>query len=193
MYHGVPDQLSRVEAAQVDAEMSVDPELFQLLDRDQEWEFELSDKDVPAMMDMISAYDWYADAHSMGWVARHDQPHRAPLDLGFEDNATGDKLLPAIDLGFEHNAAGDKPLPAIDLGFHQNAASDKSLPAIDLGFHQNAAGDNPFPAMGFEDYATGNKPVPAIDLGFDQSAASDKSLQAIDLGFRQNAAGDIDL
>jgi hypothetical protein len=64
MYHGVPDLLSRAEAAQVDAEMSVDPEcrcqdllvhsqltvcpVFHLLDHDREREFELSDKDVPA-------------------------------------------------------------------------------------------------------------------------------------------------
>jgi hypothetical protein len=120
-------------------------------------------------------------ARSMGWVVRHDQPHREPLDLGFEDNATTDGPRPAIDLGFENNAAGDKQLPTIDLGFDQNAAGNNPFPTI---------GDNPFPAMGFEDFAAGNKPLPAIDLGFDQNAAGDKSLPAIDLGFDQNAAGD---
>ncbi|KAJ8580016.1 hypothetical protein M405DRAFT_869796 [Rhizopogon salebrosus TDB-379] len=173
------DRLSRAEAAQVDAEMSSDPELFQLLDRDRERESELSDKDVPAMMDMISAYDRYNDgielpnvldqilmtmmttARSMGWV-KGQELH--PLNLGFNQ-----EVLPA------HTSAGRFPLPPLNLGFDEGvaamdlgdggtlpAASTVALRPLNLGF-------GTLTAAGAEAHASAGKfALPPLNLGFDE-------------------------
>ena len=62
MYKGIPDTLTRAEAAHVDAQLSSNPEcmcilcrarftdrltVFKLLDRDREREAELSEQDAP--------------------------------------------------------------------------------------------------------------------------------------------------
>ncbi|KAJ8585286.1 hypothetical protein M405DRAFT_844605 [Rhizopogon salebrosus TDB-379] len=166
------NRLSRAEAAQVDAEMSSDPELFQLLDCDCERESELSDKDVPAMMDMISAYDRYNDgielpnvldqilmtmmttARSMGWV-KWQELH--PLNLGFDQ-----EVLPA------HTSASRFALLPLNLGFDEGGVATKDL------------GDGgTLPAAGtaaLHPLNLGFGTLPPLNLGFDEGGVTAKDL-----------------